>query len=78
MDTWFKGCHPWDPQDAYSLLRASIESSNPIIFLEHRWLHNSVGEVNFSVEKDELNKQVIIGEGSDFLILCNSTCFQKQ
>ena len=63
---------PSTPQDAYSLLRASIKSTNPIIFLEHRWLHNSKGEVNFFVDKNELNRQKIIGEGSDFVILANS------
>ena len=63
---------PGTPQDAYSLLRASIQSPNPIIFLEHRWLHNSIGEVDFSVDNNELNKQAIIGDGSDFLIIANS------
>ena len=53
---------PSTPQDAYSLLRASIKSTNPIIFLEHRWLHNSKGEVNFFVDKNELNRQKIIGK----------------
>jgi len=63
---------PGTPQDAYSLLRASIQSPNPIIFLEHRWLHNSIGEVDFSVDNNELYKQAIIGDGSDFLIMANS------
>lgn len=32
---------PSNPQDAYSLLRASIQDDNPVIFLEHRWLYEA-------------------------------------
>jgi acetoin:2,6-dichlorophenolindophenol oxidoreductase subunit beta len=37
---------PTTPQDAYSLLRSSIRDDNPVIFLEHRWLYDIVGEVD--------------------------------
>lgn len=37
---------PASPQDAYSLLRASIRDENPVIFLEHRWLYDVEGEVD--------------------------------
>jgi pyruvate dehydrogenase E1 component beta subunit len=37
---------PTTPQDAYSLLRASIRDDNPVIFLEHRWLYDVEGEVD--------------------------------
>ena len=40
---------PTSPQDAYSLLRASIEDDNPVIFLEHRWLYDITGDVDTSV-----------------------------
>lgn len=39
---------PTSPQDAYSLLRASIEDDNPVIFLEHRWLYDITGDVDTS------------------------------
>jgi len=37
---------PTSPQDAYSLLRASIRDENPVIFLEHRWLYDIEGDVD--------------------------------
>ena len=37
---------PTTPQDAYSLLRSSIHDDNPVIFLEHRWLYDIVGDVD--------------------------------
>jgi pyruvate/2-oxoglutarate/acetoin dehydrogenase E1 component len=36
---------PFSPHDAKGLLLASIEDDNPVIFLEHRWLHNLTGPV---------------------------------
>ena len=63
---------PGNPQDAYSLLRASIVSTDPVIFLEHRWLHNLKGNVEFKFDKKDIKKQEIIGDGSDFLILASS------
>lgn len=63
---------PGTPQDAYSLLRSSISSSDPIIFLEHRWLHNARGKVNFEFKKNDINKQEIIGDGKDFFIVASS------
>ena len=31
---------PTFPGDAYNLLKTSIRDPNPVVFIEHRWLHN--------------------------------------
>ena len=36
---------PATPYDAKGLLIASIEDNNPVIFIEHRWLYNTFGDV---------------------------------
>ena len=51
LQAWFahipglKVVMPATPADAKGLLLSSIFDDNPVIFLEHRWLHNLEGEV---------------------------------
>jgi pyruvate/2-oxoglutarate/acetoin dehydrogenase E1 component len=51
LQAWFahipglKVVMPTTPEDAKGLLMSSIFDPNPVVFLEHRWLHNSIGEV---------------------------------
>ncbi|MBI1870547.1 MAG: alpha-ketoacid dehydrogenase subunit beta [Chlamydiae bacterium] len=48
LQSWFahvpglKVVMPVTPYDAKGLLISSIEDNNPVIFIEHRWLHNIV------------------------------------
>ncbi len=62
---------PTTPQDAYSLLRLSIQDENPVIFLEHRWLYDVNGEVSFD-HKDALGKAAVRREGKDITIVTTS------
>ncbi len=62
---------PSTPQDAYSLLRASIQDENPVIFLEHRWLYDISGEVNTS-EKYELGQCKVRKPGKDITLVTTS------
>ena len=47
LQSWFahipglKVVMPTFPKDAHNLLKESIQDPNPVIFLEHRWLHNT-------------------------------------
>ena len=36
---------PTFPSDAYNLLKNPIRDPNPVIFIEHRWLHNIEQEI---------------------------------
>ncbi len=63
---------PASPQDAYSLLRASIDSMDPVIFLEHRWLHNSTTNEKLTYEKDSLKSQKRLKKGEDFTLVATS------
>jgi acetoin:2,6-dichlorophenolindophenol oxidoreductase subunit beta len=63
---------PFTPHDAKGLLKASIEDDNPVIFIEHRWLHNVYGEVpeeSFSVP---IGQARIAKEGKDITIVSAS------
>lgn len=62
---------PASPQDAYSLLRASIRDDNPVIFLEHRWLYDVEGEVE-DARAIPLGSAAIRRGGSDATIVCTS------
>ncbi len=50
---------PSNPQNAYDLLLASIFDPNPVVFLEHRWLHNLKANIS--------QKKIIKLEGSNIL-----------
>jgi pyruvate dehydrogenase E1 component beta subunit len=58
---------PASPQDAYSLLRSSVRDDGPVIFLEHRWLYDAVGDVDLN-ETGTLGSARVRTEGSDVTI----------
>ena len=49
---------PSNAYDAKGLLLSSIFDPDPAIFLEHRWLHNSLGEVPHDDYRISLGKQI--------------------
>jgi pyruvate dehydrogenase E1 component beta subunit len=62
---------PTTPQDAYSLLRSSINDDNPVIFIEHRWLYDVTGEVDTS-QKEAIGSAKVLHEGADVTLVCVS------
>ena len=62
---------PTTPQDAYSLLRSAVRDDNPVLFLEHRWLYDVLGEVDDEMSVP-LGHSAIRREGSDLTVVCTS------
>jgi pyruvate/2-oxoglutarate/acetoin dehydrogenase E1 component len=59
---------PAFPRDSYGLLRASIEDPNPVVFLEHRWLHNVTGDLTPDALSGQLGRARVCREGADATI----------
>jgi pyruvate dehydrogenase E1 component beta subunit len=78
LQAWFahipglKVVMPTTPGDAKGLLMSSILDPNPVVFLEHRWLHNSVGEVPSGDYRIPLGMAKIARDGSDVTIVTMS------
>ena len=60
---------PTFANDAKGLLLASIFDSNPVIFLEHRWLHNTQNPVEESDTRISLGKARLLETGQDLTIV---------
>src|SRR3990167_4821432 len=60
---------PSTPYDAKGLLIAATRDNNPVVFLEHRWLHDTYGFVPEEMYEVPIGKGKIIKEGSDITIV---------
>ena len=75
LHSWFahvpglKVVMPTTPYDAKGLLVSSIEDNNPVIFLEHRWLHNITGPVPEEMYRVPIGQPRVMREGSDCTIV---------
>lgn len=58
--------------DAKGMLIAAIEDDNPVIFIEHRFVHYSTGHVPEGYYKSPLDGPKVIREGSDLTIVGTS------
>ena len=63
---------PTTPHDAKGLLTSSLRDPNPVIFLEHRWLHNSEGYVPKKNYLVNLEKSKVLKKGKDISIISTS------
>jgi pyruvate dehydrogenase E1 component beta subunit len=78
LQAWFahipglKVVMPTTPEDAKGLLLASIFDPNPVVFLEHRWLHNTVGEVPDGDVRTTLGLAKKVRSGTDITIVSMS------
>jgi pyruvate dehydrogenase E1 component beta subunit len=78
LHSWFahipglKVVAPASPADAKGMLIASVEDNNPVIFLEHRWLHNMRGPVPTGYHRAALEKCLVVRKGADVTVVANS------
>lgn len=63
---------PATPYDAKGLMIASIEDNNPVIFIDHRWLHDTYGDLPTGYYKVPLGKAKVIKNGKDITIAATS------
>ena len=63
---------PSTPYDAKGLLIASIEDDNQVIYIDDRWLYDSVGEVPEELYSEPMGKGVIRREGKDATVVATS------
>lgn len=75
LHAWFahipglKVVMPSTAYDAKGLLMSAIKDNNPVLFLEHRWLHNIKGFVPTEPYYLPLSKSAISLHGSDITII---------
>jgi len=78
LHAWFthtpglKVVMPSTPYDAKGLLIASIEDDNPVIFIEHRWLHNVTGHVPEGHYSIPLGQPNIVKTGENVTLVASS------
>ena len=78
LHSWFdhipglKVVMPATAADAKGLLMSSIFDGNPVVFLEHRWLHAQEGNVPLGDYRVPLGNAQLLREGDDVTIVANS------
>jgi pyruvate dehydrogenase E1 component beta subunit len=78
LQAWFahipglKVVMPTMPDEAKGLLLSSIFDPNPVVFLEHRWLHQTLGDVPEGDYRVPLGKARIVRPGQDVTIVSMS------
>ena len=63
---------PSTAYDAKGLLMASIQDNNPVVFIEHRWLHNVTGYVPEEPYTVHLGEASVVRKGTDITIAATS------
>ena len=78
LDSWFahvpglKVVAPANAYDAKGLCIAAIRDNNPVVIIEHRWLHNTFGDVPEEAYETPIGKAKIARRGKDLTIVSYS------
>lgn len=60
---------PSNPRDAKGLLIGALQADDPVVYIEHRWLHEDEGEVPESYFATPIGKAVVVREGRDATVV---------
>jgi len=60
---------PSFPSTARSLLVDAISSKDPVIFIEHRWLHNIKEKINLKIKLKKTEPIAVLKKGNDITIV---------
>jgi pyruvate dehydrogenase E1 component beta subunit len=63
---------PATAKDAKGMMIAALKDKNPVIFIEHRWLHHIKDVVPEGLYHSSLDKAQVLRKGSDITIVANS------
>lgn len=63
---------PFSPYDAKGLLISAVEDDNPVVFIEHRWLHGICGAVPEDMYRVPLGAARVVREGKDITLVASS------
>ncbi|MBL4761323.1 MAG: alpha-ketoacid dehydrogenase subunit beta [Gammaproteobacteria bacterium] len=63
---------PATSHDAYHMMKAAIEDNNPVLFIEHRWLHHITGPVDKGNKTTDLAGAKVLQAGEDVTIAAYS------
>src|SRR6185436_5219198 len=80
FESWFaqapglKIVAPATPYDAKGLLKSAIRDANPVVFLEHKLLYNTKGEVPDTDYTVPIGQAEVKRPGSDVTIVAYSRC----
>lgn len=83
VEAWFlnipglKIVAPSNPYDAKGLLKSSIEDDNPIIFLEHKLLYSTKGELPEEDYRVPIGKSKVVRSGKDVTIVATSIMVKR-
>ncbi len=78
LQAWFahipglKVVMPTTAADAKGMLISSIFDDNPVVFLEHRWLHNLEGYVPEGDYRESISEAKVLHQGDDITIVSMS------
>jgi pyruvate dehydrogenase E1 component beta subunit len=79
FEAWFaqipglKVVAPATPYDAKGLLKSAIRDGNPVVFLEHKLLYNTKGEVPEGEYTIPIGKAEVKRDGSITILACSRT-----